>query len=566
MSGANGVGVVRFIRESSGANAEAAPDGELVRRFAAGADERAFRALVARHGPVVWAVCRRLLRNHHDAEDAFQATLLVLARGAGGIRSGSAVGGWLCGVAARVASRVRSARRAEPTDAEPAAGHPDGALGELTVREAEALLYEELGRLPERYRAALVLCCLEGLSRDEAASQLGWSANRLKNALEQGRELLRARLARRGVALGLPLLAGMLCPPAAVAAPLVEAAVRHATGATAPPAAIGSLADGVTQAMWVAKWKWAAAACAAASLAVGGVLAAGLGRPPAAPEPPAAKPGLVLAPAPAQPKKAAAEKELTDPVAIAAAFLQHVIDGKPERALKLAEPRMIDERDVKKIQVSGLKRVKLVMLLINDERVTVVTERAQLVRGGGPRPEDAHVVVTLEKKSDVPWVVRESDIRDEKWVLREIDDYLDGKFNFDPKEDRPGVKKDAKEPNPARGVAVEFLKLALAGKTDAALKLAVPGTVSENKVGEIKKAGYTSTKVAAVLLNDTRVEVVFGGPVEEKGEPRHLVLMLTKSKDGAWRVKDVDARDDDGIEARAKLYLAGQYNDPAAGP
>src|SRR5262245_10133467 len=113
MSSGNGAGVVRFIRDAAGANADGTPDAELVRRFAAHANADAFRTLVARHGAAVWAMCRRMLGNHHDAEDAFQATFLVLARGAGGIRSGSAVAGWLCGVAARVSSRVRSAKRPE---------------------------------------------------------------------------------------------------------------------------------------------------------------------------------------------------------------------------------------------------------------------------------------------------------------------------------------------------------------------------------------------------------------------------------------------------------------------
>src|SRR5262249_18142983 len=181
------------------------------------ADADAFRTLVSRHGPVVWAVCRRMLRNHHDAEDAFQATFLELARGAGGIRAGGAVAGWLCGVAARVAARVRSTRRTETAEVEASAGHPDGALGDLTVREAEANLYEELAGLPEKYRAALVLCCLEGLSRTEAAAELGWTENQLKNCLEQGRERLRSRLASRGIALGVPLLAGLLAPTTASA-------------------------------------------------------------------------------------------------------------------------------------------------------------------------------------------------------------------------------------------------------------------------------------------------------------------------------------------------------------
>ena len=273
MSSGNGTSVVRFIRARADACAEGPPDAELVRRFAAHSDEQAFRLLVARHAPVVWAVCRKMLRNHHDAEDAFQATFLVFARGAHGIRSGAAVGGWLCGVAGRVAARVRSQPRPDSATDEPADGHPDGALGDLTVREAEAILYEELARLPEKYRDAVVLCCLEGLSRDEAATRLGWTENQVKNCLEQGRERLRSRLARRGIALGVPMLTTLLAPPASAAPPVLALA----TG-TQPPAAISSLAHGVTRTMWIAKWKWAATACAARADRRG-MLAAGLPKP-----------------------------------------------------------------------------------------------------------------------------------------------------------------------------------------------------------------------------------------------------------------------------------------------
>jgi hypothetical protein len=122
------------------------------------------------------------------------------------------------------------------------------------------------------------------------------------------------------------------------------------------------------------------------------------------------------------------------------------------------------------------------------------------------------------------------------------------------------VPPPQEQPPPA-AVAAEFLRLALAGKTEDALKLTVPGTVSENKAGEIRRAGYTGTKVVAVLANDTRTEVVFAEIREEKGRRQHLVLMLAKGKDGAWQVKDVDARDEAGVAERVKLYLAGRYDE-----
>ncbi len=554
-------GVMKFIRESH-AGASDSPDAELVGRFAASGDEQAFRALVSRYGPVVWAVCRRLVRNHHDAEDAFQTTFLVFAKKAGGLRTGAAVGGWLYSTAYRVASRVRSSRRDEPTDAEPSAGLPNGALDELTVREAEVALHEELARLPEKYRDPLVLCCLEGLSRDEAAARLGWSVNRVKHGLEQGRERLRSRLNRRGIALGVPLLTGLLATPAsAVPVSLVEAAIRHATG-TAAPTTISSLVDGVTRTMWLSKWKWTVAGCAAFVLTTGGTLAALWRESPELPAP-AAKPEFafvpVAVPEPVKPAPAPEPKKVPPKPAwdVAAEYLQLIIDGKLDEAKKLGDG--LADRYPREIQTAGLKRVKLAMILVNDARVMVATERAKLKRRPNAEANDEHVVVMLERKNAAaPWKVRENDVADEKKVLREVDNYLEGKFKFD--EDKLGGPLPA-PPKQPWNAALEFLKLALAEKTADAIKLTVPGTISENKVSEIKKVGFKSVKPVVVLLNDTRIEVAFEGPVEEKGELRHLVLMLTKSRDGAWQVKDIDAREPKSVEERVQFYLTGRYNE-----
>src|ERR1700730_5765378 len=147
-------------------------DEELLERFAVWHDEEAFAALLERHGPLVLRVCRRVLHESHDAEDAFQATFLVLARKARAIRKRKALGCWLHGVAYRVAARLRSiaARRAvseanvvRPSPADPAA--------EASWREVCAVLHEELARMAEKYRAPLLLCGLEGMTRDEAAQQ-----------------------------------------------------------------------------------------------------------------------------------------------------------------------------------------------------------------------------------------------------------------------------------------------------------------------------------------------------------------------------------------------------------
>ncbi len=206
-------------------------DRELLERFAAGAGDEAFAELVRRHGPMVLRVCRRLLAEPADAEDAFQATFLVLARKAAVVRWRDSVAGWLFGVARNVACRTRdaAARRAahERRIAIPIVVEP---VEEVTARELFAVLEEELGRLPEKERAALVLCYLEGLTRDEAARRLGCPVGTLKDRLERGKRRLRTALARRGVALpaGLVVLLAAEAAEAALPAALAEAAVRAA--------------------------------------------------------------------------------------------------------------------------------------------------------------------------------------------------------------------------------------------------------------------------------------------------------------------------------------------------
>jgi hypothetical protein len=261
----------------------------------------------------------------------------------------------------------------------------------------------------------------------------------------------------------------------------------------------------------------------------------------------------------AQPPKAAAQpkSEPKPPWDIATDYLQLIIDRKGEQALKLTDK--LNERHIDEIQITGLKRVKLAMILMNDSRVMVVTERARLNSTTNAGAVDAHIAVTLERKTpDAPWRVEDSDVADEGRLVRGIDRYLDGGFNFkpEPKKDRP----DPKLPKQTWDVAVEFLKLALEEKAAEALKLTVPGTVSGNKIGDIKKAGFTSTKVVLVLLNDTRIEVAFEQQKGDRGDAGHLVLMLQRSKDGAWLVKDIDFRDEEELEPRVQLYLAGRYD------
>jgi RNA polymerase sigma factor (sigma-70 family) len=232
-------------------------DRDLLDRFAAGRDEAAFAALVHRHGGLVLGVCRRLLGDAHEAEDVFQATFLVLASKAASLRRREAVAGFLHGVAVRLARKARAQQarlrspdlrqRAEPSDI-PAAVARD---------ELRRVVDEELRRLPAHYRTPLVLCYLEGKSRRQAAAEMGCSEGAVKGKLERGRELLRARLLRRGVALA-PLAAGSmesLANAASVPAALTCAAVRVAGSPGTASAAVSALADGMMRTLAAGKLK-----------------------------------------------------------------------------------------------------------------------------------------------------------------------------------------------------------------------------------------------------------------------------------------------------------------------
>jgi RNA polymerase sigma factor (sigma-70 family) len=212
-------------------------DEVLLRRFVAG-DEGAFHAIVGRHGPVVLDVCRGVLRNEADAEDAFQATFLLLARKAASVRSPGALGAWLHGTAHRTALKARAAaarRRRHEASAPP---RDEDAPLDLSWAEVRQAIHEEIGRLPERERAAVVLCYLQGRTQAEAARALGLSRDGVKKRLERGRAALRAALARRGLgAVAVLAAASMPLPaaPAALATVTADLAVRVLSG-EAPPA------------------------------------------------------------------------------------------------------------------------------------------------------------------------------------------------------------------------------------------------------------------------------------------------------------------------------------------
>ena len=230
-------------------------DRELVGRFAAHRDaagEAAFAVLVARHGPMVLGVCRHLLGDDHDADDAFQAVFLVLARRAGSIRRPELLGPWLHGVATRIARNVRKQAhrrrrrekaKVEMTRLEPAAEDPDPRA--LRAEEAAAV-HEEIGRLPERYRRAVVLCHLEGLTHAEAARRLGCAPGTVGSLVSRARDMLRSRLTRRGLSAGAIALAASMEPGmarAAVPMALERAPIRAASLFATGPAAVAGFAS-----------------------------------------------------------------------------------------------------------------------------------------------------------------------------------------------------------------------------------------------------------------------------------------------------------------------------------
>ena len=258
-------------------------DRQLLGRYAARRDEASFAALVGRHGPMVLGVCRRIVRDRHEAEDAFQAAFLVLARKAASIRVDDSLGRWLYTVARRIALRADASaarrRRDEPADEGlVAADDPDRA----GRRELASALDEEMGRLPASYRAVIVLCYLEGLTHEEAARHLGWPLGTVKGRLARARGLLRDRLVRRGIGLSAGSVAAGLSSEAVSAGLLMETvsaamafAASRATPAGMVPAAV-ALAREALGVMLMGRIKLAAAGIMAL-----GVVGLGAGRLPA---------------------------------------------------------------------------------------------------------------------------------------------------------------------------------------------------------------------------------------------------------------------------------------------
>jgi RNA polymerase sigma factor (sigma-70 family) len=242
----NGLGNTwRRVRSLLGARAGAATDAQLLACFATNRDEAAFAEIVRRYGSLVHGVCRRILGNPHDADDAYQATFLILSRKPTGLRKVESLSSWLHGVALRVAIRLKRNLLRRKDRAPLAVDVPQTETDDVSWGEVQRLLDEELARLPEQFRQPLILCYLEGKTRDEAADELGWSPSTFRGRLERARQRLRWRLERRGLTLSAALLATL-------AASRSDAAPFSLTKASAPAT---SLATEVMRSMFMAKMK-----------------------------------------------------------------------------------------------------------------------------------------------------------------------------------------------------------------------------------------------------------------------------------------------------------------------
>ena len=286
-------------RTIEGAQVRELPDQDLLERFRAKEDKSAFHALLRRHGPMVLDVCRGVLGNEADAEDAFQATFLILARKAGSIRKAASLASWLHGVACRTAltARTESAARQKHEARVPAreASGPE----DLSWREVRQVLHEELASLHDRYRAPLVLCYLEGVTQEAAAAQLKLAKSTLRERLERGRVLLRTRLLRRGlgpaavlVTAAWPAVNASAGLPLSVVSNTINAACLFAVGKAAVPGMISAkaaaLTEGALKAMFLGKLKIIAAVLVLLAAVAAGATGF-LQQSPAAAEPPARK-------------------------------------------------------------------------------------------------------------------------------------------------------------------------------------------------------------------------------------------------------------------------------------
>jgi RNA polymerase sigma factor (sigma-70 family) len=398
-------------------------DAELVERFATARDPDAFAAIVARHGPMVMAVCRGRLGSSGDAADAFQATFLVLMKRAGSFSVGPSLAGWLYRVAQRVArqARLADARRRKR---ELAAGQNGGPEADNLPERSEVihLVRQEIDRLPERYRTPIMLCDLQGLTREEAAGLLGWPAGTVGGRLARARAQLRGRLERRGLAPSVALPVFSRTAPAAGAWRIsLEAAIRSASslagGNPATPAAC-ELATQAARGMVAGALRWSIGAGLAAIAIVGLAVARNTPDPQTVPAAATTKPSTkpAAAPDPDDPKLAGrfAGRVIGpdgEPIAGARLFVApndpSPAEAGPVRALSDARGRFeFDAADMTYVGIDGLPTRRKGLLIATADRY----QPAWLLTWGQPRGVAVHSRSDPVKGADLTLRLARADV------------------------------------------------------------------------------------------------------------------------------------------------------------
>jgi RNA polymerase sigma-70 factor (ECF subfamily) len=356
--------VLRYLRHAAKTHeARDLTDAELLGRFRTQRDEASFTLLVQRHGPMVMGVCRRLLGEHHGAEDAFQATFLVLCRSAASIHTGGSLAAWLHGVAKRVArkARGRAIRRRVEERRCAVEGHTES-VDERTWDDLRLVLDEELSLLPKKYQAPVVLCYFEGKTNEQAAEELRCPKSSLSWRLGRARELLRERLVSRGITLSVGTLAGVLLgqtvtasSPSLLVIATVKTAIRFsAGGAGVVSAEVETLTKGAMKTMFSIRLKIASAAVLVAGVLAGSVP---LAQRLLAEENPAGAPSRAPAPVRMHPLFALAATAQGEPAADDQAALQ----GAWECESAELEGKSLPDDEIKKMRV-----------VIQDDRMVIV--------------------------------------------------------------------------------------------------------------------------------------------------------------------------------------------------
>jgi RNA polymerase sigma factor (sigma-70 family) len=395
-------------------------DGELLNRFLKQRDDSALASLVQRHAPMVWGVCCRLLRNRHDAEDAFQATFLVLVRKAAVIQDKALVAGWLYGVAQQTAVRLRSMAAKRGLRERQVMNLPEPALADAHVDDLLPLLDQELNRLPEHFRTLIVLCDLEGKSRKEAAQQLGCPEGTVASRLARARAMLAKRFGRHGRVASSMTLATLLSPaaasasaPASVVVSTIQAASQLASGQAVASGLISAkvvaLTEGVVKAMFVSKIKSMVAGVVFAGIVLGGAGAGlGLSRGGVAVAQTQSSPRVPLTPAaPPEPLKSkpAQKKALEDKLQQLVKQLHELESQLAKEEKRAAEPEVLKPRAAILMQVEANDpAVAALKGLLNSSDPKVVAQAKALLSQLAKKPQ-ASVGETPLQVEVVPFLV-----------------------------------------------------------------------------------------------------------------------------------------------------------------